>query len=92
MSTAPGIVKILPAACLVLCFCAVQFSCTVADENAESTASTTYRNPLPVAFGDPYVLYDSDGRYYMYGTGGGAKDGYGVYSSSDLVNWTYEGQ
>lgn len=53
--------------------------------------SATYKNPLPVAMGDPYVLF-SDGRYYMYGTGGKAKDGFSAYSSTDLVNWTYEGQ
>lgn len=51
----------------------------------------TYRNPLPVALGDPYVLYDN-GRYYMYGTGGGSKDGFLAYSSDDLVNWSREGQ
>lgn len=52
----------------------------------------TYSNPLSVEFGDPYVLNDGDGNYYMYGTGGGAKDGFATYSSSDLVNWEFEGQ
>lgn len=52
----------------------------------------TYTNPLPVKFGDPYVLLASDGRYYMYGTGGGAVDGFCAYSSSDLVSWKPEGQ
>jgi beta-xylosidase len=28
----------------------------------------------------------------MYGTGGGAKDGFPAYSSNDLVNWKHEGQ
>lgn len=51
-----------------------------------------YSNPLAVAFGDPYVLPDADGRYYMYGTGGGAKNGFAAYSSGDMVNWKYEGQ
>lgn len=50
-----------------------------------------YKNPIPVNFGDPYILYD-EGRYYMYGTGGGAKNGFSAYSSRDLVNWKYEGQ
>ncbi|XOV94849.1 MAG: glycoside hydrolase family 43 protein [Bacteroidota bacterium] len=52
----------------------------------------TYSNPIDVAFGDPYILDNEDGTYYMYGTGGGAKDGFATYSSSDLVNWTFEGQ
>ena len=54
-------------------------------DNGSSSA-----NPLDVKFGDPYVLLASDGTYYMYGTGG-VKDGFGCYSSSDLVNWKYEG-
>jgi beta-xylosidase len=52
---------------------------------------TTYQNPLQVAFGDPYVLYDN-GTYYMYGTGAGARNGFAAYSSTDLVNWRHEGQ
>lgn len=52
----------------------------------------TYTNPLPVALGDPFVLHASDGRYYLYGTGGGARDGFVAYSSTDLVHWNPEGQ
>lgn len=52
----------------------------------------TYTNPLPVAVGDPFVLYASDGHYYLYGTGGGARDGFVVYSSDDLADWKAEGQ
>lgn len=55
-------------------------------------AASSYTNPLPVAFGDPYVLLVSGDRYYMYGTGGGAKNGFAAYSSSDLMNWRREGQ
>ena len=61
-------------------------------EPADSVNTTTFKNPLPIAFGDPYVLYASDGKYYMYGTGGGAKDGFAAYSSHDLVDWSPEGQ
>ena len=32
----------------------------------------------------------SDGKYYMYGTGG-VSNGFKVYSSDDLVTWTDEG-
>lgn len=60
-------------------------------ENAE-VATQTYSNPLDVAFGDPYILNDGQGTYYMYGTGGGAKDGFATYSSEDMVNWKFEGQ
>lgn len=51
----------------------------------------TYTNPMPVKFGDPYVL-TTKGKYYMYGTGGGAKNGFAAYSSNDLVNWQSLGQ
>src|SRR5690348_16534245 len=40
-----------------------------------------YTNPLPVPVGDPFVLCASDGLYYLYGTGGGAKNGFAVYVS-----------
>lgn len=51
----------------------------------------TYQNPLDVKFGDPYVLR-ANGKYYMYGTGGGARNGFAAYSSTDLVSWEHEGQ
>ena len=63
------------------------------DKNKQDVADIkTYSNPLDVEFGDPYILNDGDGKYYMYGTGGGAKDGFATYSSKDLVNWKFEGQ
>lgn len=46
----------------------------------------TFNNPLPVAFGDPFILKASDGKYYMTGTGG-VEDGFKMYSSSDLKEW-----
>lgn len=58
---------------------------------ANTVQQTTYKNPLPVAFGDPYVLHVK-GKYYMYGTGAGAKHGFSAYSSNNLVNWQTEGQ
>jgi beta-xylosidase len=48
-------------------------------------------NPLPVELGDPYILKASDGNYYMVGTGG-VKDGFKMYSSSDLKKWKDEGR
>ncbi|WP_373523341.1 glycoside hydrolase family 43 protein [Aquiflexum sp.] len=51
-----------------------------------------FDNPLNVAFGDPYILDDGNGKFYMYGTGAGAKDGFVVYASEDLKNWEKKGQ
>jgi beta-xylosidase len=45
-----------------------------------------------VEFGDPFILNDGNGNYYMYGTGGGAKDGFATYMSTDLINWEFKGQ
>lgn len=53
--------------------------------------SLKIENPLPVEFGDPYILKASDGVYYMVGTGG-VKDGFKMYSSTDLQTWTDEGR
>jgi beta-xylosidase len=50
-----------------------------------------FNNPLPVEFGDPYILKASDGMYYMVGTGG-VRDGFKMYSSSDLNDWKDEGR
>ncbi len=61
------------------------------DSPAKAGTPVTYANPLPVRFGDPYVL-STDSGYYMYGTGAGAKNGFSCYSSSDLVNWKPLGQ
>lgn len=60
--------------------------------SAQHTATPVSHNPLPVQFGDPYVLHVKGEKYYMYGTGGGAKKGFNAYSSADLVNWQSEGQ
>ena len=67
-------------------------SCVHKVQKEQQEKSIVHTNPLPVKFGDPYVLLASDGIYYMYGTGGGAVDGFSVYSSPDLANWKAEGQ
>ncbi|WP_423127985.1 glycoside hydrolase family 43 protein [Gaoshiqia sp. Z1-71] len=64
-----------------LCF----FSCKPKPETLQ------VGNPLPVEFGDPYILKASDGMYYMIGTGG-VKDGFKMYSSANLKDWNDEGR
>jgi beta-xylosidase len=54
--------------------------------------AVTCNNPLDVQFGDPYILRTAGGKYYMYGTGAGAENGFVAYSSADLKNWKREGQ
>lgn len=55
------------------------------------SAKAAYSNPLDVSFGDPYVLR-TNGKYYMYGTGGGAVNGFAACVSDDMANWKKIGQ
>ncbi len=73
-------------------FCCFLFVMCAPQNQSQSASQATYTNPLPVQFGDPYVLHVKGDKYYMYGTGGGAKKGFSAYSSDDLVNWKPEGQ
>ena len=76
----------------LLLFTPLFLQTAVAQAPAKTVAAKSgYTNPLPVQFGDPYVL-QTNGIYYMYGTGGGAEKGFSAYSSKDLVNWKPEGQ
>lgn len=52
---------------------------------ADATDTLAVNNPLPIKFGDPFVLRASDGRYYMYGTS--LSDGYEAFVSDDLQTW-----
>jgi beta-xylosidase len=56
----------------------------------QTQISQQSNNPLPVDFGDPFILKSSDNKYYMYGTTDGIK-GFKAYSSSDLKTWKDEG-
>lgn len=60
----------------------------VSDNSQKEEVAERFRveNPLPVEFGDPYILKASDGLYYMVGTGG-VRDGFKIYSSTDLKSW-----
>lgn len=55
--------------------------------------SGMYTGSGQYGIGDPFVLR-YDGKYYMYPSsdwGVGEEEGIKVFSSEDLVNWTYEG-
>ena len=78
------------AACLMILLAMSDYDGLFAQPMAQAEEKT-YKNPLPVVFGDPYVLYVKADKYYMYGTGG-ARNGFAAYSSADLVNWKSEGQ
>ena len=57
-------------------------------QSAEPTV--VINNPIPVKYGDPFLLHASDGKYYLYGTS--LADGFEVYVSDDLQNWEPGGQ
>ncbi len=71
-------------ALLCLCFLA----CNSGKEAEMKTSTVT--NPIPLKFGDPFLLHASDGRYYMYGTSLG--DGFEAFVSDDLIDWDSCGQ
>lgn len=62
--------------------------------NPAEPESRTYKNPLAVYIGDPYVLRAPGGRYYIYGTGGGpgAATAFPTFTSANLVEWSAVGQ
>ena len=85
----PIVFRCLAAGCFLLGLSLS--SCVNAPKQTTTDEPLSFTNPLPVQFGDPYILL-VDSIYYMYGTGGGAKDGFCAYSSPDMVNWTPVGQ
>ena len=50
----------------------------------------TITNPIPLKFGDPFLLHANDGKYYMYGTSLG--NGFEAFVSDDLQTWDSCGQ
>lgn len=76
------------SAILSVFVCLFLLSCTQKNKKSESQAAenASFQNPLPVSFGDPFILKASDGKFYMYGTGG-VTDGFQASVSTDLVNW-----
>ena len=77
--------------CLIIVISTIGNNTGLFAQAIKKSEETTYKNPLPVVFGDPYVLYVKGDKYYMYGTGG-ATHGFAAYSSIDLVHWKSEGQ
>lgn len=59
---------------------------------SEKQKQSEISNPLPIEFGDPFLVHASDGRYYMYGTSENGLDGFEAYVSDDFVDWKKIGQ
>lgn len=78
--------------CLTACW-AMQscIGCSYKYEKKSWHSTTTswtwasWDNPLPIKFGDPFLLHASDGKYYMYGTS--LEDGFEAFVSDSLSNW-----
>lgn len=77
---------------LYSCKSTVSETTNVSSDTVAVAEAGTYENPLPIAIGDPYVMVDTVGQYYMYGTGGGAEEGFPAFASDDLVSWVHQGQ
>ncbi len=55
---------------------------------SQKNAVVTFKNPIDINIGDPYVMQFNN-IYYLYGTAG--SDGFLCWSSTDMVNWKEEG-
>lgn len=64
--------------------------CRHSPKNCSGDSCVVINNPVPVKFGDPFLLKASDGRYYLYGTS--LSDGFECFVSDDLQRWDSCGQ
>ena len=81
-------IKILIKMKRLIIFTLISISLISCVKNVKDTIIT---NPLDVAYGDPFILHSTDGKFYMYGTSENL-NGFKVYSSEDLADWTDLGQ
>jgi len=65
-------------------------SCKSSSKSEDNASEVVLNNPIPVKFGDPFLLHASDGRYYLYGTS--LADGFECFVSDDLQTWDSCGQ
>ena len=80
--------KTFTTSLLTLCCLALLFA--GCDPRKVTQTCSTVENPIPLKFGDPFLLRASDGTYYMYGTS--LADGFEAYKSRDLKDWEACGQ
>ena len=73
--------------CILAALLSTAYSC---QPTPASQGTVQLNNPMPIKFGDPFLLHASDGKYYMYGTSLG--DGFEAYVSKDLTQWEPCGQ
>lgn len=66
------------------------FSCKPSKKVLSDNSEVPINNPIPVKFGDPFLLKASDGIYYLYGTS--LADGFECFVSADLQTWDSCGQ
>jgi beta-xylosidase len=66
--------------------CLLLISAISAFSFQKETESFMPENPLSIELGDPFILKASDNIYYLTGTGG-VKDGFKMYSSTNLKEW-----
>jgi len=89
------ILWVVSAAAVVLVGCDQSSAITEASDDKDSIEGATYQNPvLARDFPDPSVLQAPDGMYYAYATEtliDGQFYNFQAARSTDLVNWTWEG-
>ncbi len=69
----------------IICFFGfINISCNRNQQSIE------YSNPLSITLGDPFILKNQEGKFYIYGTTEGL-NGFKAYSSDNLSDWKDEG-
>ncbi len=71
--------------CKALCLLLLSLGIVTCSCSSSGNSSVVV-NPIPLKFGDPFLLHASDGRYYMYGTSL-VDTGFEAFVSDDLVDW-----
>lgn len=76
---------------LIIALAVLMASSASASDSLPQSATPYISNPVPLKFGDPFLLHASDGNYYMYGTS--LADGFEAFVSTDgLRSWEPVGQ
>ena len=79
--TSKGMQYFLPIVLLMVCI--TSFAATFLNSPKKQIAASEEK-PVKISLADPTIFYH-DHVYYLYGTGG--KDGFLVYTSSDMKTW-----
>ena len=71
---------------LLLLFMSILFACSRGKAISGTPQDNSSADTTILRLADP-TIFQHNGKYYLYGTGGGAAGGFLVFQSADLKNW-----